>query len=117
MAGSQAGQSAGASANAENGRPGSGGVTRGRGDAAISYGEQTSEEGFGFKEQVLPFSQLQTMRDSMLMGLSLGQPIEDLGRTPGAGGALKGNTSGGGEAAKHKVLPRHRSAVERYFSR
>lgn len=108
---------AGSNANEGNGRPGSGGVTRGRGDAAISYGEQTSEEGFGFKEQVLPFSQLQGLRDSMLMGLSLGQPLEAIGRKPGAGGALAGSASGGGEAAKHKVLPRHRSAVERYFSR
>jgi hypothetical protein len=103
-------------ANSET--PGKGGVNRGPGPAKLTFGDETNEDGFKFKEEELPPSALQEMKNSALSGLSAGTP--NIGKekaTAGASGALSGSKSGGGSASTQVVLPRHRGAVERYFDR
>ncbi|HDZ44025.1 hypothetical protein LCGC14_0204840 [marine sediment metagenome] len=97
-------------------RPGRGGVSRGRGDAAMTWRDPTSKENTAFEEQVLPPASLAAIRDSERIGLSTGAPtVAEAG--PSAGGALTRASAGGGSAHTRVVLPRHKAAVQRYFDR
>lgn len=98
-------------------QPGSGGVSRGRGDAPMTWGDESSKEGAKFKEQVLPPASLQALRESMKMGVSTAAPtVEQAGVAPAAG-ALESAAPGEGAAITEKILPRHRGVVKRYFER
>jgi hypothetical protein len=103
--------------NAYCSNPGSGGVSRGRGDAPMTWGDESSKEGAKFKEQVLPPASMQALRESMKMGVSTAAPtVEQSGETS-TGGALESAAAGSGEAVTEKILPRHRGVVKRYFER
>jgi hypothetical protein len=98
-------------------KPGRGGITRGPGAASLTFGKPTSEEGFKFKEEVLPPSSLEALKKSKVINVGrvapkVGDPI-----APAEAGALAGAAVGGGAANTQVVLPRHRAAVERYFER
>lgn len=98
--------------------PGKGGVSRGPAPAKLTFGDESTEDGTRFKEEELPPSQMQTLKDSRLAGISTAAPKigkEKLGES--AAGALAAAKSGGGSASTQVVLPRHRGAVERYFDR
>ncbi|MBI1373203.1 MAG: hypothetical protein GC159_10770 [Phycisphaera sp.] len=101
----------------ESGRPGKGGITRGRGDAPLTWKDPTNEQGAGFKEEVLPASAFNQAKDSQLIGVSSSAPKVAEDKGPDAASALNGASAGGGSANKQAVLPRHRQAVERYFKR
>lgn len=100
-------------------RPGKGGVSRGRGDAAMTWQDPTSESGSKFKEQVLPMNDLSDLQQANLVGVSVDSP--QLADPSQAGTsqsvALRNAQAGGGSASKQTVLPRHRQAVGRYFER
>ncbi len=96
--------------------PGKGGVTRGRGDAAMTWTDGSSEKGAKFKEKVLPPSSVAGLNDSQLVGLSATAPTVDTSGVA-AHGALNNTASGGGSAYTQTILPRHRGAVKRYFDR
>jgi hypothetical protein len=98
-------------------KPGRGGVNRGRGDAELTWGEKSSEEGFKFKEEALPPAALAAMKESQLSGVSQEAPKVEQGSSPSKSGALQGAAAGGGSANTQLILPRHRGAVERYFER
>jgi len=111
-----AGEASVADLMAEWGKPGDGGISRGRGDAPMSWSDGTSEQGAKFKEQVLSPSVLAGLKDSQLAGRSLGAPaVEKSG--PVRSGALSSASTGGGSAFTQSVLPRHKGAVKRYFER
>jgi len=95
---------------------GKGGVDRGRGDAAMTWTDGSSEKGARFKEKVLPPSSVAGLNDSQLVGLSASAPEVAAGGVT-AHGALNGAASGGGSAYTQTILPRHRGAVKRYFDR
>lgn len=98
--------------------PGRGGITRGPGPAKLTFGDETSEAGARFKELELPPAALQSLKDSQLAGVSVGDPKEKTAKPgPAASGALDPAASGGGSASTQTVLPRHRRAVEQYFDR
>jgi hypothetical protein len=96
--------------------PARGGVTRGRGDAPMTWSDGTSEQGAKFKEQLLSPSALAGLKDSQLVGRSVGAPQVEKGGASQSG-ALSGANSGGGSAFTQTVLPRHKRAVKRYFER
>lgn len=98
-------------------KPGRGGVTRGRGDAAMTWTDGSSEEGADFKEQVLPAASLAALKESAMVGVSIGAPTIEDSEGGGASGVLKGAKSGSGEAYTHTLLPRHKGTVKRYFER
>ena len=100
-------------------KPGRGGVSRRRGDAAMTWTDGTSKEDTQFKEKVLPPGAVASIKDSTLQGVSVGDPTAD---TPGeetvAGGAFRHIERGAQDTARTQViLPEHRKAVERYFAR
>jgi hypothetical protein len=99
------------------GSPGRGGINRGPGEAPMVEGEQTSEEGVAFKEEALPAPTVADLKESRLLGVSLGAPPVEASEGEAGGGALDPGRAGGGSAHTHRVLPKHRGAVERYFRR
>jgi hypothetical protein len=95
---------------------GKGGVDRGRGDAAMTWTDGSSEKDARFKENVLPPSSVAGLNDSQLVGLSASAPTVSTSGVA-AHGALNSAASGGGSAYTQTILPRHRGAVRRYFDR
>lgn len=98
-------------------RAGRGGVNRGRGDAPLTWQMRPSnKENVTFQSEALPPAAAQSLKQSQMVGVSVGAPTEDA-QAPAATGALSGAQSGGGSAARQTVLPRHRATVQRYFDR
>jgi hypothetical protein len=88
------------------------------GKTNLKFGDESNEDGVKFKEEELPPSQQQALRESQLSGISQGSP--NIGKEKaqaGASGALDRSKAGGGSAMTQVVLPRHKGAVERYFER
>jgi phage-related tail protein len=100
-----------------SGRPGRGGINRGRGDAPMTWTEGTDPQGAKFKEQILPPASLAALKDSKLVAISTGSPETGKAGADSGKGALKGAAAGPGAAHTHTILPRHRGAVGRYFER
>jgi hypothetical protein len=96
-------------------KPGKGGVNRGRGDAAMSWTDGTSEKNAKFKEKELPPSAVMGLKDSQLIGLSATEPAVQM--TVATHGALNDAAKGGGSAHTATILPRHKGAVKHYFER
>jgi hypothetical protein len=93
------------------------GIGRGPGDAPMTWSDGTTEEGAKFKAEVLPLSDIASLEDSEIVGLSIGAPsVETSSLLPQSGG-LSGATAGGGSSFTQTVLPRHKGAVKRYFER
>ena len=91
--------------------PGSGGISRGRGDALLNFTGETQDVG-------------DERRDLMLDNNTPGQSVSilEFATTPGdetAERAKAGQLSGAGQAAEHaetRILPTHRESVRRYFN-
>lgn len=95
---------------------GKGDVGRGRGPAAMTWTDGSSEKDTRFKEKVLPPAAVAGLKDSQLVGLSARAPQTNAPNAP-AHGALNNAASGGGAAYTQPILPRHKGAVKRYFER
>jgi len=95
----------------------SGGINRGRGDAPMTWSDGTTEEGAKFKAEALPLSDIASLEDSELVGLSIAAPSVETSSPPPKSGRLGGATAGGGSSFNQTVLPRHKGAVKRYFER
>ena len=95
---------------------GNGGVDRGRGDAAITFGDEANPEGMKFKDDNLP-TLLAGMKNAQLSGVSRSAPEVTGAKETATSGALAGASAGGGEAHVQTVLPRHKGAVQRFFKR
>lgn len=96
--------------------PGRGGVSRGRGDAAMTWTEGSDEKNARFKEKALPPGSVAGLQDSQLVGLSASAPEVQKGNLA-AHGALNNATKGGGSAYTQTVLPKHKRTVQKYFDR
>ncbi|MFZ2957157.1 MAG: hypothetical protein WA705_09725 [Candidatus Ozemobacteraceae bacterium] len=106
------------SSGGKDDKPGSGGISRGRGDARMHFGEATSEQNARFQEQVLPPNERIRLEDMQTVGVAMSapQPSQQVG--PSTGGVLTtGNTAQSTSALTRTILPRHRSAVRRFFQR
>jgi hypothetical protein len=97
--------------------PGNGGITRGRGDAPLTWTDGTDESGAGFKEEVIQPSAIGGIDKSRLTGISKEAPQQNEQTVAAAGGALTGAKAGGGGAHKQRVLPQHKQTVMKYFHR
>ncbi|MGE5193375.1 MAG: hypothetical protein ACM3U2_12850 [Deltaproteobacteria bacterium] len=102
------------SGNANCNRPGRGGVTRGRGDAELTWGDESDKQGTKFKEVVLPRGMLDQPKDE-IVAIQKSAPIEEPGGdAPRAGG--RADEAAAGQATwNRKLNPRHRNAVRKYF--
>ena len=97
-------------------KPGRGGVGRGRADAPMTWKDPSSNNNTSYEATVLPQASLEAMRDSQMVGVSLGAPQLAEGG-PDSTNALNNAAAGGGSANRQVVLPRHKAAVSRYFDR
>lgn len=94
-----------------------GGITRGPGHAPMTWSDSTTEEGAKFKAESLPLSDIASLEDSEIIGLSVAVPsVETASVTPESGG-LSDATADGGSSVTQTVLPRHKGVVKRYFER
>ncbi len=108
-----------ASGYCQGGRAGRGGVSRGRGDAPMTWKDPSSPAGAKWREQVLDPASLAALHQSHLLGLTAADPsaLEPAAPGAGGGGLDPAATAGGGAAYTHTLLPRHRGAVARSFAR
>ncbi len=110
---------AGANAAAVSGLakiPGSGGVSRGRGDAELTLGPgDTGLDGSGLESRRLTPAEFADLEQSALLGVSSTTP-----EVSGSGGSSAGRqeTAGsvGASTFKRRLVPRHRRAVSEFFS-
>jgi hypothetical protein len=98
-----------------SGLPGTGGVSRGRGDAALTWSGHTEPAAEALNPEALPAAGRLDLEQAHVQGVSYAAPQEKTDATLSAGVL----TAAGGvsRARTHTVLPRHRSAVEAYFER
>ena len=94
--------------------PGKGGVTRGRGDAEMTYGQESDEQSVKFKETVLPPGYLDQPNDSVL-GVMARMPEVAPERGDEAGAARTQQAAAGKTTWQRPLRPRHRDVVREYF--
>jgi hypothetical protein len=92
-----------------------GGVDRGRGDAPMTWKDESSADGAKFKQESLPPSS--QLSDSQFVGVSRTAPELSDENAVAEHGALNGAKSSGGAAFSQVVLPRHKQTVQRFFKR
>ena len=93
------------------------GIGRGPGHAPMTWNDSATEEGAKFKTEALPLSNIASLEESELVGLSAAAPSVETSSVPPESGGLSGATAGGGSSVTQTVLPRHKGAVKRYFER
>lgn len=95
--------------------PGSGGINRGRGDAELSFGQESNEQAAKFKETVLPPGYLDRPSDNVL-GVTASAPKVDPAAGVEARNAVRNAGPATGKATWDRPLrPRHREVVRSYF--
>lgn len=91
--------------------------SRGPGAAPMTWGKPGSEDGFKFKEEMLPPGAIDALKSTPILEVpGAGGILKRSGETASSG-ALHGAAAGSGSANSQVILPRHRASVERYFER
>ena len=99
----------------QDGRPGRGGVNRGRGDADLTWGKETTPFD-RFKSKPLPPGAARSPDDWTPIVTLPGAPQES--PTASAQAAAREYAASAGQAAwRHSLAPRHQSAVKKYFAK
>ncbi len=83
----------------------------------MTWGKPNSEQGFKFKEEVLPPGAFDALKSTPLQEARGGGVIHKKSTETASSGALREAAAGSGSANTQVILPRHRAAVERYFER
>lgn len=97
-----------------DGNPGSGGVNRGRADAKLTYGDESTEEGTKFKEVALPPGYNDQPGDEVVQVTPTAP--DEIPAASAPRGARKGiDAASGNEAVNRTLRPRHKSIVKQYF--
>lgn len=97
-----------------SGLPGQGGISRGRADAEMTWGEET-EDAAEFEPDALPPGQIPDVDSSVLLGVSSTSPTAQP-QSESATGGPAGQASAGEAAWKRRLSPSHRDAVKRFFA-
>lgn len=92
-----------------------GGINRGRGDAPMTWKDESSDQGAKFKEEALPSSD--RLSDAQFVGVSRTAPELSGDDVTAGHGALANASASGGSAHSQVVLPRHKQTVQRFFKR
>lgn len=98
----------------KDGNPGRGGVTEGRGDAEMSWGDEADDKGTKFKEVLLPPGYADKPKDE-IAGVDLIAPKEEAATTAAKGTQRKMDASSGDATWHRKLSPKHRNVVRKYF--
>ncbi|MBB02188.1 MAG: hypothetical protein CMJ47_06050 [Planctomyces sp.] len=94
--------------------PGKGGVNRGRGDAAMYWGEESDLAGSKFKEVVLPPGILDDPSEELL-GLTFKEPEAKPADSAPRQAVRENDPSAGRATWDRKLNPRHRDVVRKFF--
>ncbi len=100
---------------ADGNKPGRGGVSRGRGDAELTWGAESDEQGIRFKETVLPPGFLEDPKDEVV-GVRLTAPKVEPAATAERGPAREIDPATGRETWNRKLRPRHKEVVKEFFN-
>jgi len=93
--------------------PGRGGVSRGRGDAALQFTGETPGRSDAFEAKELAPAEWLDPESTAIVGVGATTPtVEAQGQ---AGGAVETRASAGQAAWKRRVAPHHRDAVQSFF--
>jgi hypothetical protein len=92
-----------------------GGVSRGRGDAMMTWKDESSADGAKFKEEALPASA--HLSDAQFIGVSKAAPELSGAEVQAGHGALDNAVASGGSAHSQVILPEHKQAVQKFFKR
>lgn len=92
--------------------PAYGAISRGRGDAPMIFGQESPKLVQG------SFDKIESENLNMKVGASVGvsfsapevKPVDDKGQ-----GSLTSGVGSGGQARRHRISPRHKNVVKRYF--
>jgi len=95
------------------GNPGRGGVSRGRGDAALDFSGETPGRTDVFEARELDPAEWLDPESTAIVGVGAAAPTID----PKAqgGGLVETQASAGRAAWKRRVAPHHRDAVQSFF--
>ncbi len=100
--------------NANCNVPGRGGVTRGRGDAELSWGDESDKQGTKFKEVVLPKGMLDQPKEE-IVAIQKSAPNEEAASEAPRSAGRSDEAAVGQATWNRKLNPRHRNAVRKYF--
>jgi hypothetical protein len=95
--------------------PGSGGVSRGRGDAELRFSGETEGRTDEFESKSLPEAAALDVESTALVGVGAATP-EAAPNAEGAGLVETGTSTGRG-AWKRRLAPHHREAVRDFFGK
>jgi hypothetical protein len=98
-----------------DGRPGRGGITRGRADADLTWGKETAPFD-RFESQPLPPGAARSPDDWAPVVELPGLPQESATRSAGSTGRQYAEAAGQG-AWRRNLAPRHQRAVKKYFDK
>ena len=98
----------------DSGRPGKGGVTRGRGDAELTWGDEADKQGVKFKEVVLPKGMQDRPKDEII-ALERTAPNDEAAESAPRSAPRADEAAAGETTWNRKLAPRHRNVVRRYF--
>lgn len=97
-----------------DGVPGEGGVTRGRADAELTWGKEPDENGFKFKEVVLPERDVDEPGE-VVVKIERAAPVVDPAASAPRSVARNIDAAAGVSTWNRKLSPRHRNIVQKYF--
>jgi hypothetical protein len=83
----------------------------------MTWGKPGTEEGFRFKEEVLPPGAIDTLKSKPIQEVQGAGGNHQHSKEAASSGALQKAAAGSGSANTQVILPRHRASVERYFER
>lgn len=93
---------------------GSGGISRGRGDAAMSWGDESPGQTEKLNTKLLPPASEMDTDHHQMVGLSANAPeVKPQGESAGK---VDFDASGGKTSWRRRLAPRHRDAVREYFT-
>jgi hypothetical protein len=101
------------SANSQ--QPGRGGVTRGRGDAPLTWGQESDERKAKFKQVVLPPG-FEDPESAAVVGESVVAPEAQPAETADRSSTRTFDPATGRESRRQALRPRHREVVRQYFT-
>ena len=98
----------------KDGKPGRGGINRGRGDAEISFGDEADGKGTQFKEVILPPGFADKPK-AEIVGVQLIAPTEEPAANVAPGVPRQIDPSTGNTTWNRKLSPKHRNIVRKFF--
>jgi len=100
----------------QSGSP-SGQAGRDGGTAPLNFSRESSEHSLKFKDEALPTPVSTDLEDSVAIGMAISAPQVETSADQGSSGPVDWQESDKSGGESDVILPRHRSAVKKYFER